>query len=83
MSVVVNTGSKSVYILIQKFAFRSARPVHSELSRKRTVEGEVTLNFELAKPRGYCVHTSANFDGDPPRLVVYRANLRFCCGFVT
>ena len=51
-SVVVNTGSKSVYILLHKFAFRSAHPVHSELSRKHTVEGEVTLNVELAKPQG-------------------------------
>ena len=65
MSVVVNTRSKSVYILIHKFAFRSAHPVHSELSRKRTVEGEVTLNFELAKFSMFIASTrQANFDGD-------------------
>ena len=51
------------------------------LPRKRTVIGEVTPNFELVKPRGLCVHTSANFDGDPPRLVVCRANLKILSWF--
>ena len=29
------------------------------------VIGEVTPNFELAKPRDLCIHTSANFELDP------------------
>ena len=51
------------------------------LTRKRTVIGEVTPNFELAKPRGLCIHTSANFKWDPPRLVVYRANQKISLWF--
>ena len=59
----------------------TARTQTSIITRKRTVIGEVTLNFELAKPRGLCIHTSANFDGDPPWLVVYRANLKILLWF--
>ena len=41
------------------------------------VIGEVT-------PQSLCIHTSANFEWDPPRLVVYCANHKiFCCGFET
>ena len=49
---------------------------------KRMVIGEVTPNFELAKPWGLCIHTSAiNFEWDPPRLVVCRANLKILLWF--
>ena len=51
------------------------------LTQKRTVIGEVTPNFELAKPRGSCVHTSANFGWDHPRLGVCRANLKISLWF--
>ena len=40
-------------------------------------------NSELAKPQGLCIHTSANFEWDPPWLVVCHATLRFCRGFET
>ena len=47
-----------------------------------TVIGEVTSHFELAKPRGLLrPHVRYNFDGDPLRLVVYRANLMILSWF--
>ena len=49
--------------------------------RKRTVIGEVTRNFKLAKPRHLCVHTSANLKWNPPRLVVYRTNHKILLWF--
>ena len=59
----------------------TARTQTSIITRKRMVIGEVTPNFELAKPRGLCVHTSANFEWDHPRLVVCRANLKISSWF--
>ena len=56
------------------FGFQSERPVRSKRSRKHTVIGEVTCNFELAKPWNLCIHMFANFEWDPLRLVAYRAN---------
>ena len=44
----------------------AAARTQTSIDRKRTVIGEVTPNFELAKPRGLCIHTSANFEWDPP-----------------
>ena len=61
-----------------------ARTQTSIITRKHMVIGEVnqvTPNFELAKPRGLCVHTSANFEWDHPRLVVYRTNLKILLWF--
>ena len=57
----------------------TARTQTSIITRKRMVE--VTPNFELAKPRGLCVHTSANFEWDHPRLVVCRTNLKILSWF--
>ena len=44
------------------------------LTQKHMVIGEVTPNFELAKPQGLCVHKSASFERDRPWLVIYRSN---------
>ena len=57
------------------------RSLHWWNTRKRTAEGEVTRNYEVAKLQVFCVPTSANYDGDPPRLVVYRANLKILLWF--
>ena len=59
----------------------TARTQTSIITRKRMVIGEVTPNFELAQPRGLCIHTSANFEWDYPRLVVCRANLEISLWF--
>ena len=59
----------------------TARTQTSIITWKRMVIGEVTPNFELAKPQGLCIHTSANFEWDHPRLVVCRANLKISLWF--
>ena len=71
---------KPEVLLIKVHAWRVLLSSHDRtveariITRKRTVIGEVTLNFELAKPRGLCIHMSADFEWDPPRLIVYHAN---------
>ena len=82
-TVIVKTGSTWCTLGLHdrnyvhgKYRPQPLREHKRVLPRKRTVIGEVTPNFELAKPRGLCIHTSANFEQDPPRLVVCRANLK-------
>ena len=87
-AVVVKTGSTQCMLGShdRNYVHGKCRPQplreHKRVfTRKCTVIGEVTPNFELAKRRGLCVHTSANFKCDPPRLVVCRTNLKILSWF--
>ena len=61
-TVIVKTGR---FICMENADPKPLREHKRVLTRKRTVNGEVTPNLELAKHRGLCVHTSANFEWDP------------------